>query len=203
MGVSLSTASLASGPFATKHDLVAQRRLESQQRCDTARVRRTIAELEADIALERLGNAAQYGCGPSMQTVRIWQNDCLRSNGRACFGLRCRRCAVQRQGQHRGLADDSRAGSIDSVADPLAVRDDHLRQQALGVGRDVVEIELDERRAGIHSVTYLYPRSKTLALQGDGIDAHMHEHLEIARCLQGDRVTGGVLLHDLAGTWRA
>ena len=42
-----------------EHDLVALRSLQRHERRDAARVRRTVAELEFDLALERLGDAAQ------------------------------------------------------------------------------------------------------------------------------------------------
>jgi len=62
------------------------------------------------------------------------------------------------------------------------------------VCRDVIKIELDQRRAHCDLVTYLYPRGETLALQRDSIDAHMHQHLDVASYLQRHRVTGSMLL---------
>ena len=157
MGVSLSTASLASGPFATNTTLSPSavsrasndvtlrafaERSPSWRRISLLNVLATLLNTAAGRACKPLGFGRMIASEVTVGPVSV---------------SAAARCAVQRQGQHRGLADDSRAGSIDSVRDPLAVRDDHFREQALGVGRDVVEIEFDQRRAGIHFVTDLYP----------------------------------------------
>ena len=109
-----------------------------------------------------------------MQSVRVWKNDSFRGHCRACLLLGRGRCAVECQGQYRSLPNICGARSINHARNTFAVRDDHFGQQALGIGRHVIQFEFDQRRARFDLVTYLYLLGETLALQRDSIDDHMH-----------------------------
>ena len=191
--------------WSLRHEqyLVALRSLQSHQGGDTAGVRRTVAELKTDVAFEFFGKAAQHRRRPRMQAVRVRKDDGLGSYGRSCL-FRDRSCgAIQCQSQHSSLANRRRARSVNGVRNALAVRDDQLGQQALRVGRDVIQIEFDERSARIHLVPNLYSWRESLPLQRNRIDAHVQQHFDVAGCLQCYRVTRSMLLNDLARTWRA
>ena len=82
----------------------------------------------------------------------------------------------------------------------LAVGDDDLGQQALGVGGKEIEIERDQRRAGPHLVAEFHARVESFALQRHRVDADVHQHLEPSGVRSGHRMAGGGKRHDLAVT---
>ena len=59
----------------------------------------------------------------------------------------------------------------------LAVGDDDLREQALRVRGEEIEIELDQRRAALHLVADLHARREALAFQRHRVDADVHQAL--------------------------
>jgi hypothetical protein len=56
------------------------------------------------------------------------------------------RCAVECQRQNRSLPNTRGAGSVSHTRNSSAVRNDDFGQQALRICRDVIQIELDQRR---------------------------------------------------------
>jgi hypothetical protein len=71
------------------------------------------------------------------------------------------------------------------------------------VGRDLVEIELDESIAGFHSVTCVNARREALAFERHSIDADVHQHFHTGVSAQGHCMSGSVKVHHFAGTRRA
>ena len=184
-----------------EHDLVAQRGLEREQGRHAARIGKAITELQTDLAFECPRRAAEHRGRPCMQAIRVGKNDRLGSHRRP--GLRLRRSrpgAVQGQCQHRRLAHGRRARPVNRIRNPLAVRNNHLGQQAFRIRRDVVQIELDQRRARLHLVSNLHLWRESLALQRNRVDPHVHQHFHVAGRLKRHRVHGCVLLNDLART---
>ena len=136
-----------------------------------------------------------------MQAVRIGENDRLRSHRRPGRRLAPRPPrAVQCQCQDRSFADFRRAGPVNRARYTLAVRDDDFGEQALGIGRHIIQIKLDQRRARLYFVSDLDPLREALSLQGNRVDADVHEHLDVPRGFQRHRVTRCVLLDDFART---
>ena len=84
----------------------------------------------------------------------------------------------------------------------LAIRNDDLREHALRVGRDLIEIEIDQRRAGLDHVADFDARRKPGAIQRHGVDANVHHDLHFIRA-DRERVARAVEVHHFAGTRRA
>ena len=138
-----------------------------------------------------------------MQPIGVWKNDGLGSHGRPGLRFLGRGGAVERQRENRRFADDRGSGAIGGSRDDFAVRDDHFGQETLGVGGNIVQVELDERRARVDLVSHLGSRCKSPALQRNGVDSYVHEHFDAARRLESHRMAGCVPLQDLAWTRRS
>ena len=154
IGAILSTAARASGPLAS--------------RCTTAPLRTSSAMIAVMLRAfacrspswslivdsKAFREIRQHRRRSRMQAGRIRNDDCIRGDRFRSF----RRAAFFRRAKRREervlSGHDMSAGAF-PVRDAIAVRDDDLREQALRVGGEKIEIELDERRASAHGFASL------------------------------------------------
>ena len=78
------------------------------------------------------------------------------------------------------------------VGDPLHVGHDHLGQQAPGVRRDEVEVELDQRRASLHLIADAHPRVEPFPFEVHRVDADMQQDVDALGRANRHRMAGGV-----------
>ncbi len=114
-----------------------------------------------------------------MQPLAVRQADVRRNGG----------CLARRRALHRGrrgelgTQDDAAAGLDEAgahghAAEALAVRHQHLREQARGRARDEIRVERDQRLSGHHPIALPHARRETLAVQPDGIDADVNQNFQ-------------------------
>ena len=134
---------------------------------------------QSDVGAKALGRGGYGRRRARVQALPVRQADLLRDGG--CLG---RGAAVGgSRGGEVGLQDDA-AARLDETrgdthsADALAVRDEHLGEQARCGARDEIGVEGDQRLAGRHAIPLPHARREALAIQRDGIDADVHENLE-------------------------
>ena len=101
--------------------------------------------------------------------------------------------SVHRDREQRVLSRRHAAARALQPCHALAVGDDDLREQALRVRGEKVEIELDQRRRRLCTVSPTFTRGvKPCALQRHGVDADVHQHFHALRRAQRHRMAGGV-----------
>ncbi len=158
--------------------------------------------MDLNLGLEFLGEVGQHGCGAGMQAGGIGDENGFRRDDFGRLDRSLRFSARQRQFQHHILAGSHPAGRGFKLRDPFAIGDDNLREQAFGVGGDVVGVELDQRIAHLHRITGLNVGRKPDALEIDGIQANMHQDFNAFRGGHGHGMSGWMQLDDPTGTGR-
>ena len=85
----------------------------------------------------------------------------------------------------------------------FAVGDDHRRDETAGPAPQQLQVEAQQHIAGAHAVALAHLRRKTLAAQGHGIDAHVHQDFRAAGRAQGNGMARGRDRNHLAVAGRA
>ena len=165
---------------------------------DAARIRLPVTHLQRDCRGEALRKVRQHGRGPGVESGRIRDHDGL---GGDChgpgFGWR-RAVALQRDREQRVLAGRHASAGAFARHHPVAVGDDDLGEQALGVCREEVEVERDQRIARVHTVAGLHAWMKSFPLHRHRVDADVHQHFDAFARAQRHRVAGCRQRNDFA-----
>ena len=178
-----------------QHHLVPEGDLDPHDGGDALGVGLVVAALEQDPGLELLGQVGEHRRRAGVQPGGVGDHDGL--GGRpACPGPRAAsaRALGQGQGQAGILAGAHPPAGRDHRGHPLAVGDDHQGQQALGAGGQEVRIEGDQGVARGDRLPQGDLGGEALALQGHGVQADVHHHLDALGGGQGHRVPGVVEL---------
>ena len=172
--------------------LVPVRHVQGHDRDERLGVDLDVLALEADLALELLRQAREHGRRAGMQAGRVGDDHGLRDLGVA-DRLTLLAAALTDPRLGDGVVTGGHeAGTRLEPAEDLRVGDDHLGEQALGVGGHLVEVELDEGLAGADLRTERHPGGEALASHGDGVEADVQQHLEPALVTHRHGVLRGV-----------
>ena len=163
----------------------------------------SIAFLDADVGLEFLGEVGQHRRRAGVQAGGIGDHNRFGGDGFGRLGRGFRLGAGQGQFENDIPTGGDGAGTRGEGRHPLAVGDDDLGEQALGVGGDVIGVEVDQGVAGLDRVACLDLGGEAAALEADGVEADVHQHFDALRRGDGDGVAGRVQLYDLAVAGRA
>src|SRR6185312_13296420 len=135
---------------------------QSNERRNTARVSGAFALLHLDLAFETLRHIGENSSGPNVQAGLISDKNRRRGYDGAFRWRCCFRCAIEKaQCQDGVIGCFDPTGSAFNDARGVTVTNDDFREQALGSGSELVEIEIDEWCPGLHLVSLSNARSKS------------------------------------------
>ena len=140
------------GPFGRDFHFVSVADLEAHHRDDALGVGFAAAEPQTHVRVERARERRQHRRRPGMQTGRIGHANRLRHDEAARRARIGPGGAVDMHAKNHVLAGAYRPVRGFEPYGAVASGHDDLRQQALGVCRDEVGIELDQRVAGADGV---------------------------------------------------
>ena len=144
-------------------------------------VDRLIAFLDADLGLELLGEIGQHRRRAGVQAGGVGDHNRFGGDGFDRLGHGFRLGAGQGQFQNHVAAGGDGAGTRGEGRHPLAVGDNDLGEQALGVRGDVIGVEINQGVAGLDRIARLDLRSEAAALQADGVETDVHQHFDALR----------------------
>jgi len=156
-----------------------------------------VAFLDADVSLEFLGEIGQHRRRASVQAGGVGDHNRFGGDGFGGLDLGFGLSASQGQFQNHIASGADGAGTRSEGCHPLAVGHDDLGEQALGVGGDVIGVEVDEGVASLDRIARLDFRGEAAALEANGVEADVHQHFDALRGGDGDGVASRVQLHDL------
>jgi hypothetical protein len=186
-------------------DLVSRQHLQAHDGHHALRVRLVVTPFEPDDALILLRQVGQDGRRPRVQALRVRDDDRVRGHGAA---RRCRRALG------RALLLAAGEGDLGDVVGPcghqararrerrdeVRIGDHHLREQALGAGGHLVQVEADELVPGADLVADLDLGVEALATHLHRVETDVQQHLEVSQGPDGDRMQGGMQITDLTVT---